>query len=738
MTDFVPTEARRTFAVSGLVVLLTAMLYAIEPAFFVRDDFQLQYLPGSREVARAWMNGEMPLLSRFSWACAALGAEYQFGIFSMFRTLLDLLVWALPLTLTGRGAMLFVVHAAIAAAGGYRLARSYGANPGAAAMAGLVAGLNGWTLWWATTWYPAIASFAWLPWYWLALRGIAGERSRWSWAGAAFSLYLLITAGWPYSVAMAVAVAAMNIFGGLARRRWRAAFTMSGASLLGVGLAAPAVLLLLEYFPFTARTAAAMSFEYAWLIPGTALFGLIVPAFSVVWPVFAHSADHPAVELLGAFVPLAALTAAFGRRLFRERVPEFVLLTVLLLLMLMPSAGPFRWSFRWLPLFHLALAVVGAVAFERTRARIPLCGLGLAAVAAAASLILDLDPARTLLHAGVVGAACVFWAMLEARGSRAAGMMPAVITAGMIVLTFVSFRRLSEVPRWPYEPALLAAAPFEPSRRYLALYELGQVFSSDPPRGIDSVLRPGNIPMLAGVDFINGYSPLGLASLKNIFRFDPHGPVGDPRSAQNILRRETGPGQLLEQLGVNGLLVPEAVARVHAQLLAERGWRPVARVATCLVLHRGSAGVEPLFTVAEASKLPSHRDVYAAILGRTTARLPVTLFTPGTRRVERYGIRTIERMQESRNQTSFIVRGHGPKALVVFRRPWLPGWRATIDGESLPVLRAHLILPAVEIPADRQGEVRLVYRPASLVTGSWIALAALLIVAGVSVWRVNR
>ncbi len=737
MTDS-PIEARRTFGIFMLVVLLATLLYAIDPAFFVKDDFQLQYLPGSREVARAWTSGEMPLLSRFSWVCAALGAEYQFGIFSIFRTLLDLLVWALPLTLTGRGATLFVVHAAIAAAGGYRLARSYGATPGAATMTGLVAGLNGWTLWWATTWYPAIASFAWLPWYWLALRGIASERSRWSWAGAAFSLYLLITAGWPYSVAMAVAVAAMNVLSGLARRRWQVAFTMSGASLLGVGLAAPAVLMLLEYFPYTARTAAAMKFEFAWLVPGTALFGLIVPAFSVVWPGFARSAEHPAVELLGAFVPLAAITAAFGRRLLRERLPEVVLLCALLLVLLMPSAGPFRWSFRWLPLFHLALAVVGAASFERSRRRIPLCGLGLAAVAAAASFVLDHDVATTLLHAGVIGAACVLWAMLEARGSRVAGAMPAVITAGMIVLTFVSFLRLSEVPRWPYEQTLLAASPFEPSRRYLALYQLEQVFMNDPPRGIDSVLRPGSIPMLAGVEFINGYSPLGLASLKNVFRLDPHGPVDDPRSAQNILRRETGPDQLLEQLGVHGLVVPEAVAREHAQLLAGRGWRPVARVATCLVLHRGSAAFEPFFSVAEASKVPSHRDVYAAILGRTTSRLPVTLFTPGTHRIERYGMRTIEKMQESRNQTSFVVRGLGPKALVVFRRPWLPGWRATIDGESLPVLRAHLILPAVEIPADRQGEVRLTYRPASLVTGAWIALASLLILVGVSAWRVNR
>src|SRR5207244_13547126 len=42
---------------------------------------------------------------------------------------------------------------------------------------------------------------------------------------------------------------------------------------------------------------------------------------------------------------------------------ELVLLLVVLLLAMLPTAGIFRWSFRWLPLFHLVLAVCGAEAF---------------------------------------------------------------------------------------------------------------------------------------------------------------------------------------------------------------------------------------------------------------------------------------------------------------------------------------------------------------------------------------
>jgi hypothetical protein len=53
------------------------------------------------------------------------------------------------------------------------------------------------------------------------------------------------------------------------------------------------------------------------------------------------------------------------------------------------------------------------------------------------------------------------------------------------------------------------------------------------------------------------------------------------------------------------------------------------------------------------------------------------------------------------------------------------------------VLRADMLMPAVEIPGDAQGEVRLFYRPRSLVAGSVIAGLALLVLAAVSI-RIRR
>lgn len=695
------TETRRTLAAALLVVVLALILYAIHPAFFVRDDFQLQYLPGSREVARAWTSGELPLLSRYSWLSAGLGAEYQFAIFSIFRALLDVLVWALPLSLTARGAFLFIVHAAIAAAGAYRLARDYGAEVGPSYMVALIAGLNGWILWWGTTWFPGIAAFAWLPWYWLALR-------RNSFLGTAVSLYLLVSAGWPYAVLMAFAVGLTAVI----RKQWK----MCVASLLGLGLAAPSVLMLLEYFPYTARESVATQVEAMWFVPPAGFFGLVIPAFAAVWNVFTGPLPHPSVELLGAFVPLAALLAGARRDFLRRHAIELALLGVLIVLMLLPSAGPFRWSFRWLPLFHLVLAVLGAVAFQRRAAKFALM---LIAVTAAAALAFDREPQTTLLHAAIVAALCIVWLFVDHPA------VPAAITAAMILLTFATFSHRGEVPVWRYDEALREPCVLSPARRYLALYDFDSTIAEDEhgrfTRGVRAELRPGNTPMLARLKFINGYSPLGLAALRNVFDVDAHGPMS-PQRAEIFLRYESGPNELLQQLGVDGLVVPEAMARRHANILARNGWRPAARLADALVLHRERIH-SPVFQSETAVKIADEQQAYAAIFNRRTPQLTVVLFTPGG--AERYWRRDLRIAEESRNSTHVIFEDKGPKTLLVFRRPWLPGWRATIDGKPAPVLRANMIMPAVEVPPDAF-DVRLVYRPTSLVVG--LAIAALSLV----------
>ena len=81
------------------------------------------------------------------------------------------------------------------------------------------------------------------------------------------------------------------------------------------------------------------------------------------WSQFEAGAAHAATELACGLVAPAALIAGFiwrPRMLARRMKWELVLLLLLLMLSMVPTAGVFRWSFRWLPFFHLVLAICAA------------------------------------------------------------------------------------------------------------------------------------------------------------------------------------------------------------------------------------------------------------------------------------------------------------------------------------------------------------------------------------------
>src|SRR4029453_14935646 len=76
---------------------------------------------------------------------------------------------------------------------------------------------------------------------------------------------------------------------------------------------------------------------------------------------------HTATELACGLVAPVAVISGFiwrGHMLVRRLKWELILLLIVLSLCMIPTAGFFRWSFRWLPFFHLVLAVCAAEALR--------------------------------------------------------------------------------------------------------------------------------------------------------------------------------------------------------------------------------------------------------------------------------------------------------------------------------------------------------------------------------------
>ena len=379
---------------AALTILFSVLLLAHDPLVFWNDDYEISILPVFADMARAWNHLEFPLLSPYSWVCGNLAGEFQYGVFSVFINALIICLWKLPLTFPQQAAAVSIAHLVVLSAGAFMLARDRQLSTPLSIFVALVASLNGWIICWgASDWFGSLGAFTWLPWaWWAAERALNTTRSRWRFLWPAPFVYLLITGGFPYTVLMLVLILAWltlrSLFevGAIDPNRPRATHNGSGGSVnraylnqltriwplfvgvtLGLGLAAPAWLALLDYVHGSARESLHSSAHWQWLVPWNAWPGLILPSWTVNWSNFLTKPEpHRAAELACGLVAPAALLAGLvlnSRALLKKIGWELTLLLVVFILTMLPTAGLFRWSFRWLPLFHLVLALCAAEAF---------------------------------------------------------------------------------------------------------------------------------------------------------------------------------------------------------------------------------------------------------------------------------------------------------------------------------------------------------------------------------------
>ena len=87
----------------------------------------------------------------------------------------------------------------------------------------------------------------------------------------------------------------------------------------------------------------------------------------------------------------------------------------------------------------------------------------------------------------------------------------------------------------------------------------------------------------------------------------------------------------------------------------------------------------------------------------------------------------------SENEILLAASAERPGYLVL-SEVWYPGWRATVNGEAAPVLRANYALRALPVPAG-DIEVRLWYAPESWRRGLELFGVGILLLVGLLLWR---
>jgi hypothetical protein len=709
--------------VAGLVVVAFSLLLLWHnPLVFWNDDYELSILPVFADVARSWGEGHFPLLSPYSWVCSNLAGEFQYGTFSIFVNAAVVLIWKFPLAFPQQAAALSITHLFVLASGAFLLARDRKLSAPLSIFVALVAALNGWIICWgATDWFGALGAFTWLPWAWWGVeRALDRQRSRWRFLWPAPFVYLLVTGGFPYTVVMlTVLVAWLSIRSLVEFRSFQSILPMAFGVALGFGLSAPAWLAIFDYLHGSAREVQPSSAHWQWLVPPSALPGLVLPSWTVKWADFStRLVPHSATELACGLVPLPALLAGLwteSKRLFWKLRWELGLLLLVLLLAMLPTAGVFRWSFRWLPFFHLILALCAAEALRHLTTSDRRLGFFTRPGVLAFILIGLIAVMVSILRAGGSHAFPLTWILLGI--ATAWALSPprewtlACVTFVAFLATYLCVPPNGGVPKYNLSQELMKSAPLDPERLYLSVYPPPEFNYRVEwkPAPIGQVLRPGSTSMWAGVRLINGYSPIRPAGIARRLNSQIHGEL-DPQIAAQMLEKEAGAEGELALMGVDGIIVAREFDFVPKP---DSEWKLAFSNDEGRVYYRIGGSIPRVRSITAIDSRPQERFVAASI----------------------------SRINDSRNQVELDVDvpSQGEPALLTFARPFFRGYQARLNNQNLRVDSYRELFPMVEVPAGTHAKLVLSYRPSWLMRGAVLsAISCMVLFVGFFNARTTR
>ncbi|GBD19143.1 hypothetical protein HRbin27_01647 [bacterium HR27] len=745
-------------AVGGLLILWLLFFWRplLTPAHVPRGggDLNSFFFPLHAFAARTVQSGELPLWNPTLFSGMSHWANYQAGVLYPLNWLAYVL--ARPFRY-GALELLVLAHYGIASMGAYALARvglQLGRLP--SLVAGIVFPYSGFLVAHLGH-YSMLAAAVWIPWLWLALaRSLATRRWHWNLA-IALATFLLATGGHQQTVLYGLVAAGLWWIGYLARERpheltafltslqnrdrqaairpvrllasdaVRAGFGIA----TGLALAAPALLPSLELARRSVRSGG-LSYEQAseFALQPTALVNFFLPrAFgdnpTNWWGPWANGevwAYAGTVTLV-----LAALALVLGREPIRWLLAAIGFLA--LLHALGPATPVHGWVYRFLPFADLLRAPARSLLYVDLTVAL-LAAMGLAAA---------LDRGETVMRIG----------------GRFAQVL--LLVTGMIGLLIAPLFLLAIVTSTtPPEPAVRAFESLLLLVLWLGLTILWL-------RALGRTARP--LIAILGI----GLVVLDLFSVTSPFNPTPEDLMVDFRHPEIVeyLRQattETGPWRFLaltirwqpsaaavhdleDAGGLFDPMQPAAYARVLECARSAPGRGVLDLLNVRFVLTRTEAGdfsafferrlTSPTGLVLweNLSALPrvwlSDRAIVADI-DTALERLCSDAFDP---RAELYlaeslppakrgATGTATASWQGPNRLRIAVQTSAPAYLVVAVSAD-PGWRATLDGQPVPLVIADGIYQALWVPAGEHTVV-LTYRPPLIGWGLAFALLGLL------------
>ena len=686
-------------------------------------DHVLQMVPWQRQVRESFAQHRWPLWNPAMDSGEVLAAGMQ----SAPLNPINLLALLLPLDLatTFTASMVFFLAAVFTFAFARELECSEGASLIAAAGYTLCSGMAFFGTW------PHGRSWSVLPFVLLAVRRVARDRNLRAAVLLTVAFVLLIVFGHPETMLHVVTIGAIyGVFELMPIRRASLRPMLLAISAGIIALLLTAITLL----PFIAALPWSFDYRIRQNPPPPATTHEISKAIRATFlPYYGGASWHtPTSEwdfgLARAGSVILALALIASVRLLRRRDARFFAVLCAIGLLASWKAPPVDPFLRLLPLFKIAfndrlgfaatlsMSLLAAMAFDaravRFDRRIVIVVAALLAIAAGSfwrmQLTLGVDPKLLLAGAAaeIIGIALLF-AALSTRSQRAA--------AAMIIMAIAAQRLVEDgnihptLPRRMFYPSvpLIAAVPCEPLFRFTA---------------IGNMVIP-NVATMYGLEDVRGYSAM---------TFYPYIETLGLWSAQQRTYHDVSDLSLpfLSFLGVRHAITPRTMD-------PPPGWRVVADDRSSRLIENSRA--IPRVFVPRRIRFTDSDDTTLKEMAVATdfaeeawvrAEGPATMIENGeaTLHVQRRG-----------SNYDLDADARTASRIIISEAAW-PGWRATIDGNRVPIEQANRAFLAIRIPSGHH-HIRVVYLPDAFVWGRAISigtLGMLTLASGITMRRRSR
>ena len=716
-------------------VLLAVLLFAgystvlLGLQTFVYRDFGYFSYPIAFYFRESFWHGELPLWNPLSCCGVPFLAQWNTQVLyppALFYLLLPL-VWALP--------VFCLLHLYLGGVGMYFLARRWTGNSFAAAFAGISFAFSGLVLN-SLMWPATIAGFGWMPWVVLSVELAWCEGSRWLPLAALVGALQMLTGAVEVILLTWVLLGALCIADAFSRERSPVLTLFRGAFVV-VLVAALTAAQLLPFLDLVNVSSRQSNFNAAiWPMPPTGWANFLAPLFltneSFHGPFLQANQYWTNSYYVGGLTVTLALWGVLRWR--NRRVWVLMALTVAGMVLALGNATPvYSWltehvriiglmrfpiKFVILPVFALPLLAAYALGKKEERPAGKSWWLMIAVTAMCLLVLAWLcwswsatphdarnTALNTLIRAGIFGVLASLLAV------RIRGVSLCLSSASQLVFLTLVWWDVSNHGPLPktvspniYQPTLPRswAAPRFGEGRVALSHEAVVGFNNSviPKNDMDYVSRRfalfNNCNLMEGISKPDGFFPLRLR---------------DQELFSQILADEQPPAvsePLLNFLGVKQITMPGDIfswqARTNPMPLITGGQRPIIAGEADTLKQFTSGNFNPRTEVYLLRDATS----FVAFTNSTTVIFTNTAF--------------------SASRITTTARAAAP-AVVVVAQTFHHNWRAFVDGEPAPLLRANLAFQVVPITAGEH-RLELVYVDRKFKLGSVVSLAALAACAG--------